>query len=115
AIYRVVLEERLAKLLRRKTKFIDDPLYHQDDAQPAIDEIVAQEDLMADARPEDTRIPRDLSPFLADLYRTPLLSPAKERALFLKFNFHKFQFVTDRRELEPRFARARDLARLEHH
>ena len=49
------------------------------------------------------------------MYRTPLLTPAKERALFLKFNYHKFQFVTARRELEPRFARARDLALLEHH
>src|SRR5918998_946578 len=40
AIYRVILEERLAKLAKRKVKFIDDPLYHQEDAGEAIEEIV---------------------------------------------------------------------------
>ena len=114
-IYRVILQERLAKLSRRKAKFIDDPLYHQDDAQAAIEQIVSAEDVMADARPEELRVPRDLPPYLADLYRTPLLSPAKERALFLKFNFHKFRFVSARKDLEPQFARARDLAELETH
>ena len=54
AVYRVVLEQRLAKLARRKSKFIDDPLYHQDDAGVAIDAIVAQEDLMSDARDRKT-------------------------------------------------------------
>jgi RNA polymerase sigma factor (sigma-70 family) len=50
---------------------------------------------------------------LQDLYRTPLLTPARERALFLKFNFHKFQFVAARRRLEPQFAKLRDVERLE--
>ena len=115
AIHRVILEERLAKLGRRKTRFIDDPLYHQDDARSAIDAIVGQDDLMGEARPEENRVPRDLPPYLADLYRTPLLTPARERALFLKFNFHKFEFVEARRELEPQFARASHLATLETH
>ena len=52
---------------------------------------------------------------MQELYRTPLLSPARERALFLKFNFHKFQFVQARRKLEPQFARDRDLTLLEAH
>ena len=59
---------------------------------------------------EEFRVPRDLPPYLQELYRTPLLSVAKERALFLKFNFHKYQFVQARRKLEPQFARWRDLA-----
>jgi RNA polymerase sigma factor (sigma-70 family) len=42
-----------------------------------------------------------------------LLTPARERALFLKFNFHKWQFVSARRRLEPQFAKAKDLAVLE--
>ena len=36
AVYRVILEERLAKLNKRKVKFIDDPLYHQDDAADTV-------------------------------------------------------------------------------
>ncbi len=113
AVYRVLMDERMAKLSRRATKFIDDSLYHQDDAEPAIDAIAAQDDLVAVSRPEESRVPRDLPPYLRELYRTPLLSAARERALFLKFNFHKFQFVTARRNLEPQFARSRDLDQLE--
>jgi RNA polymerase primary sigma factor len=113
AIYRVIVDERIERLNRRKAKFIDDPLYHQDDAADVIRQLVSQEELAAQVKPEDLRIPRDLPPYLQDLYRTPLLTPAKERALFLKFNFHKFQFVTARRKLEPQFAKLRDLAELE--
>src|SRR5207249_7626723 len=41
--------------------------------------------------------------------------PARERALFLKLNYHKMRFVTARRRLEPDFARVRDLNVLEGH
>jgi RNA polymerase sigma factor (sigma-70 family) len=39
----------------------------------------------------------------------------RERALFLKFNFHKMRFVLARRRLEPDFARVSDLNLLESH
>ena len=112
-IYRVIMGERIERLNRRKTRFIDDPLYHQSDAAAAVEEIAAQQVVAEPLRPEDNRIPRDLPTYLQDLYRVPLLSAAQERALFLKFNFHKFQFVSARRKLEPQFAAARDLDVLE--
>ncbi|MDP9172266.1 MAG: sigma-70 family RNA polymerase sigma factor [Planctomycetota bacterium] len=113
AIYRVIILERLARFSRRKVRFIDDPLYHQHDAAGVIDQIVAQEELPARPRAEESRVPRDLPAYLQDLYRTPLLSPTRERALFLKHNFIKFQFVTARRRLDPQLARGRALAVLE--
>jgi RNA polymerase sigma factor (sigma-70 family) len=116
AIYRVVMGERIEKLNRRKIRYIDDPLYHEPDARRAIETIASQEDLTSSVgKPEEVRIPRDLPPYLQDLYRTPLLSAKRERALFLKFNFHKFEFVQSRRALEPEFARSRDLDAMEHH
>jgi RNA polymerase primary sigma factor len=115
AVYRVILEDRLDRLGRRKMKFIDDELYHQDDAESVVSAIVAAEDVMADRRPEDARVPRDLPPYLADLYRTPLLSAARERALFLQFNFYKFRFLTARRRIEPASARMRDVREMEQH
>jgi hypothetical protein len=115
AIYRAIIDERIARLSRRKSKFIDDPLYHQRDAASVIEQIVSQEPLTTITSVEEKRIPRDLPPYLQDLYRTPLLSPQQERALFLKFNFHKYQFVLARRRLEPQFARARDLNVLDGH
>lgn len=115
AIYRVIVEERIAKLNKRKVKFIDDPLYHDDDAERAVAAILSQDDVLAASSPEDSRVPRDLPPYLAALYRTPLLSPARERALFIAFNYHKYRFVTARRALEPQFARGRQLNELEGH
>ena len=109
AVYRVIVEDRWDRLNRRRVRFIDDPLYHQDDAAAAIDEIASAEGLMDDRRPGDDRIPRDLPPALQGLCRAPLLTPAQERALFLKLNFHKFQFVTARRRLEGQFVRRRQL------
>jgi RNA polymerase sigma factor (sigma-70 family) len=60
-------------------------------------------------------MPRDLPPLLQEMYRTPLLTPARERALFLKFNFHKYEFVSARRRIDPQFARWRDVGQLESH
>lgn len=115
AIYRVVVEERVAKLNKRKMKFIDDPLYHEPNAAEVIDAIASAEELPTPPRAEENRIPRDLPPYLAELYRTPLLTPSRERALFLKFNFHKMQFAHARRKLDPQFARLRDLGVMEDH
>lgn len=113
-IYRVLLDERVTRLNRKKIKFINDPLYHGEGAEAAVDAIVTQEPIArTPASLEETRIPRDVPPYLQDLYRTPLLTPTRERALFLKFNFHKYQFVTARRKLDPQYAKSRDLARLE--
>jgi RNA polymerase sigma factor (sigma-70 family) len=113
AVYRVILDERVERLTARKVRFIDDPLYHQEDAAEVIRQIVSQEEVASAPTPEETRVPRDLPAYLQDLWRTPLLSAARERALFLKLNFHKYQFVTARRELEPQFAGSRDLDALE--
>jgi len=113
AVYRVIVEERVARLSKRKVRYIDDPLYHQPGAEEVVNALVEAEELAAPGKPEDARVPRDLPPYLQDLYRTPLLSPAKERALFLKFNLHKRQFAQARRRLEPQFARVRDLDELE--
>ena len=113
AVYRAIVDERIDQLGRRRVKFIDDPLYHQSDAAQIIEQIVAQDEIVGRTRVEEGRVPRDLPPYLQDLFRTPLLSPARERALFLKFNFHKFEFVTARQALEPQRARLRELDELD--
>ncbi|MFT3785036.1 MAG: hypothetical protein QM770_02575 [Tepidisphaeraceae bacterium] len=103
AVYRVLLDERIDKLTRRKVKFHDDTIYHTADARAAIDDIVRSAD-NALTKAEDVRVPKGLPPYLQDLYRTPLLSPQQERALFLKFHYHKFLFVTARRRFDPELA-----------
>ena len=128
AVYRVLLEERIAKLNRRKVKFIDDELYHQADADMIVESLAKEHDSIdmstptrataaaaAAAASDDLRLPRDVPSAIASLCAAPLLTPARERALFLKFNYHKMRFVIARRKLEPEFARVRDLNVLEGH
>lgn len=113
AVYRVVLEARLAALTRQKVKFIDDPLYHDADAESLLDQMLKQEQLTAHPSPEETRVPADLPAYLRSLYQYPLLTPARERALFLKFNYAKFKLHQARRRIDPAKVRARDLDELE--
>jgi RNA polymerase sigma factor (sigma-70 family) len=114
SIYRAIVEERIEYLSQRKVKFFDDPLYHQADAAAVLEHLVSQEELSpVTTSPEDSRVPRDLPLYLQELYRTPLLTPARERALFLKFNYHKYKFVSARRQLDPQLARMRHLDQLE--
>ncbi|HSI32342.1 MAG: sigma-70 family RNA polymerase sigma factor [Phycisphaerae bacterium] len=113
-VYRVLLEHRVERLKKRKIKFIDDSLYHQDDAEAAVEAIASSGELSGGKQSaEETRVPRDLPPYLQELYRTPLLTPARERALFLKFNYEKYLFVSARRRLDPELVRRRDLNELE--
>ena len=118
AIWRVITTERLAKLNKRKVKFIDDPLYHQPEAAGVVDQIVRASfeqalDTPSTGAMPGNRVPRDLPPYLAELYRSALLTPAQERALFIQFNLHKFQFVGARRKIEEQFVRSRDINQLE--
>lgn len=113
AIYRVVLDERLSRLTERRVKFIDDPLYHQPDAERMLEAMATQETIEPEVAVESKRVPADLPIYLRELYRTPLLSPSRERALFLKFNFHKYQFSHARKRLDPAHARSRDIDELE--
>ena len=112
-VYRAILDERLGRLTRRRAQFIDDPLFHQDDAEAVIDALLAQQELADIPAREDLRTPRDLPDFLRELYRTPLLSKGRERALFLKLNCLKHQYTQARRRLEPELVRGRDLRGIE--
>lgn len=111
-IGRMVLEERVARLNRRKIRFIHDPLYDGADAEALIADIVTSSAKSIEMSATD-RLPLDLPNGLKDLCRAPLLSASRERALFLKFNFHKSQFATARRRLDPQFARSAQLNLLE--
>lgn len=113
AAYRAILDDRMARLSRRKTTYHDDELYHGHDAEAAIADIVRTSDFVAASAREDVRIPSRLPPYIADLYRTPLLTPQQERALFLQFNYRKRRFALACRAFDPELARVREVSRVE--
>ncbi len=56
-VYRAIVQERVARLNRRKARFIDDPLYHDADAERAIADIVSQQELTVDRAAAELRVP----------------------------------------------------------
>ena len=132
--YRAFMERRAERVAEAGVKYHDDPIYHvtdasavprrglgsfADSAERQVRELVAaaESSLTPPGSSDDAggRVPRGLPPYLADLYRTPLLTPALERALFLEFNFHKCRFAGLRNEVDPHLGRRRDLERMERH
>jgi RNA polymerase primary sigma factor len=113
AVYRVLLEERLERLHRWNSKFFDDELYHQPEAASVIDAIASADDLGEAPTAEQRRLPKDLPASCQALFAQPLLTAAKERALFLKLNFHKSHFTALRRRLDGRRPRWSDLKEME--
>jgi RNA polymerase primary sigma factor len=113
-IYRAVMDDRIERLTRRKVRFHDDPMYHQTDAEQFLADMVRSGEFSG-RNDLEVRIPKGLPAYLQELYRTPLLTPAQERSLFLQFNFYKGLFVQTRRRFDPELARTRDLNQLEAH
>ena len=112
SIYRVINEMRARQLLGRKIEFVYNPQFDLAHA----DDWILQDPPEPDgtkAPPKRPRVPSDLPPYLAWLYRQALLTPVQERSLFLKYNFLKYRADQRRRELDPNRARAGRLRRVE--
>ena len=112
AIYRVILDEHVERLGKRRVRFHDDELYHTPEAELTIESLVSGVSSSL-VKGDSSSPPRGLPPYLADLYRTPLLAVASERTLFLAFNYRKLRFVVERRAFDPETARRRDVVKLE--
>lgn len=113
-VYRAIVDERVERLNRRKHHFVEDALYREPDALEVLTALVKAEELPP-PRTTGERMPKDLPAYFQALYRTPLLTPGRERALFLLFNYHKYLFVTARKGLDGASARSRQIAVLEKH
>ncbi len=118
AVYRAAVVARADRLAAATVKYHDDDLFHGDpeEAERQVNALVAAaSSSLGSSDVERVAPPRGLPPYLADLYRTPLLTPTQERAGFLSYNFHKCRFAEMRRRLDPHLCRRRDLTRMERH
>ncbi len=121
SVYRAALSVRAERLAAATVKYHADDLFEGEpvEAELRVRALVktATDALRQERAEADGLIkrPRDLPPYLAALYDTPLLKPAAERAGFLLYNFHKYRFATLRRRLDPHLCRRRDLSTMERH
>jgi RNA polymerase sigma factor (sigma-70 family) len=89
AIKEIVREVRARLIKANLIKYI----HNQEFEAPGADDAILNH--ACEGEPESTakriRPPKDLPPYLQDLYRQPLLSPEQERNIFRKYNYLKFK------------------------
>lgn len=111
-VYRTVTEMRARDLHARKLEFVASEEFSGPRAESQILGPAAFP--LRQALPENgRRVPAGLPPYLAQLFRIPLLTPEGERFLFRKFNYLRFKADRLRRELDAESATASELDRID--
>ena len=95
----VVREVRARMLKARELHYIYNPEFDAPNAEEMILRGTSTDDV--EPEPKRARPPRDLPPYLQDLYRQPLLTPTQERDLFRRYNYLKYRADMLRKKLEP--------------
>lgn len=108
ATEQIIREIRARELLARPLEYV---FSHEFDAPDAEERILHDDndgagDTNRLPRSEEPLLaasvaPRDLPPYLRDLYREPLLTASQEQALFRRYNYLKFKAARLRRRLDP--------------
>jgi len=92
----IVREVRARKLKAYPLNYI----YHEEFEAPGAEQtILAAVEKPVDVLPSP-KVPKDLPPYLQDLYRSPLLNPEQERDLFRRYNYLKFKADRMRKALD---------------
>ncbi|MCA9243552.1 MAG: sigma-70 family RNA polymerase sigma factor [Phycisphaerales bacterium] len=111
-VYRAVTEMRARDIKSRPVEYVPSDEFTLDNAEALCMTGDAADYPYADATPPK-RVPRDLPPYLRQLFHLPLLSPEGERALFRKMNYLRFKADEARQAIEPERATAAELDRVE--
>jgi RNA polymerase primary sigma factor len=106
----ILREVRARTVLAQPIQFV----YNQEFEAPGADEaILADRRGPEGVRPRHVQTPKELPPYLQDLYRQPLFTPEQERDMFRRYNYLKFQADRLRRRLDVLTAAEAELARIE--
>ncbi len=110
SIYRVINEMRARNLLSIDIAYI----YNEDfDSSDAAQRILGAPPEPDSASQRAARVPKGLPPYLANLYRVPLLGKEREQHLFRKYNCLKYRADCLRKKIDLNHVRMADVARVE--
>ncbi|HVX84743.1 MAG TPA: sigma-70 family RNA polymerase sigma factor [Phycisphaerae bacterium] len=125
AIFRVITRERAARLKSAPIDFVPNPLFEHPEADNIILTVLpteafakAQATVAAgtNASASDVymaRMPRDLPPFLQDIFRQPVMPQELETDTFRRMNYLKWKAATLQARLETESATPAALAEIE--
>jgi RNA polymerase primary sigma factor len=106
----LVREVRARNLLAQEIHAV----YNAEFEVPGADEAILGHRLAGEAvRPRRIQPPKDLPPYLQDLYRQPLFTPEQERDIFRRYNYVKFKADRLRKKLDVTNAGDGELSQIE--
>jgi RNA polymerase primary sigma factor len=106
----IVREVRARNVLAQEISFVYDPEF---DAPGAESLILGRRSAAQPTTLQRVRPPKDLPPYLQDLYRQPLFTPEQERDMFRRYNYVKFKSDRLRKELDVTRADDSQLSKIE--
>jgi RNA polymerase primary sigma factor len=112
-VYKTITQMRARDMRARKIEFVGSPEFEAPDAEERILHPVLSGPLQQELAAAVRRVPADLPPYLAQLFRIPLLTRDGEQVLFRKLNYLKFKAQRRLEEIDPETARAADLDRID--
>ena len=113
AIYATVTRMRASALRAQRIDFVPSAEFEVADADDQILRAALLEPVRQPATPGRSRECAALPPYLANLFRVPLLTRAGERSLFRKMNYLKYKAHVLQQQLDPETASAIELDRIE--
>lgn len=111
--YRAITQMRARDMRARRIEFVGSPEFEAPDADERILHSVLSGPLRQPLPAAPRRVPADLPPYLAQLFRIPLLTAEGEQVLFRKMNYLKFKAHELVRRFDPETVRAAELDRVE--
>lgn len=112
-IYATITQMRARDLRARKIEFVGSPDFEAPDADEVILNAAFSVPLWQELSASARRVPSALPPYLANLFRLPLLTREGEQVLFRKMNYLKFKAWRLAEALDPETCRAAELDRIE--
>ena len=112
-VYKTITQMRARDMRARRIEFVGSPEFEASDAEQRILNPVLSGPLQHELAASARRVPADLPPYLAQLFRIPLLTREGEQVLFRKLNYLKFKAQRRLEEIDPETARAADLDRID--
>lgn len=112
-VYRTITQMRARDMRARKIEFVGSPDFEAPDADAEILHPTPSVPLNKELSQEARRVPGQLPPYLANLFRIPLLTAEGERLLFRRMNYLKYQAQKLVDQLDPDAAKASELDRID--
>ncbi len=112
-VYPLITEMRARQRRSQPIEYVASPEFEGPDAEREILQATPAHAIYQPLSPRSVRVPAELPPYLAQLFRLPLLTAQGEQHLFRRMNYLRYKAERLREAIKPESATATELDRIE--